>query len=300
MGGMPGQVSSLTGKFDPFPRAAAGEGGVFAGTAMDAQDSNIILSGDPASPEYAMAYTRQYLTPKLTPSTDANGNPVMVPMMPAIPVGIRPPAGMAPATEAAPTEAPAVGDAGGPPSAVPQSVSGPTAGTPIPTGGPPKLTEAQVRNRQLYSVAAPELSIVNQTFDETAKLGNQAGGMLPADINSFVTSPGYQRAFNSLQTIIASYLYSTSGATANPAEVVKQTQVLMPKPGESAESIADKKARVETMVNAIKVGGMVSPPAEPQAPPPPTGDQPREGQTATNPQTGQKLIFQNGAWAPVQ
>jgi hypothetical protein len=77
---------------------------------------------------------------------------------------------------------------------------------------------------------------------------------------------------NSLQTIVSSYLYSVSGATATPEEVRKQTDILTPRPGESKDSIENKKKRVRTMVNAVAQAGSLPPMEEPAAAPPPPED----------------------------
>jgi hypothetical protein len=125
---------------------------------------------------------------------------------------------------------------------------------PITNGKPGKLaTEGERRNRSLYSVVAPELQIVEENFDALADMWNQGASKLP--MSDFATTPEYQMAANSLQTIIASYLYSVSGATANPGEVEKQAAILTPRPGESAVSVASKKRRIREMVNAIRQSG---------------------------------------------
>jgi hypothetical protein len=136
---------------------------------------------------------------------------------------------------------------------------GPQVGKSIVTGQE-RPTEANIRNRELYSVTAKEVPIVLGSFDELSKLGNQAAGA-GGNASMFMTSPGYQRARNSLSVIVANYLYSTSGATANPGEVQNLVSTLMPFPGESSASIADKKARVEGYVEAIRIGGETNPPA---------------------------------------
>lgn len=223
--------------------------GTFEGTGIEAQDSNILLTGDPASREYAMAYTRQFLTPKMVTGQDDQGRMIVTPVMPTVPQGIKPPSGGGIATPG-----------GGSPA------GGPSVGAPIVTGTV-KPTEQQNRQRQLYDVVKPELQIVKNTFPALKQLGNQVGGMLPGKIENFATTPEYQQASNSLRTIIATYLYSTSGATANPGEVENQVKVLMPMPGESEASTSDKLRRIETMVESIKRAGG----PEPGAAPAPTG-----------------------------
>lgn len=125
---------------------------------------------------------------------------------------------------------------------------------PLTEGKPGKLaTEGERRNRSLYSVVEPELKIVEENFDALSDLKNQAYSRLP--FSEYATTPEYQQAANSLQTIVSSYLYSVSGATATPDEVKKQTDILTPRPGESKPSIESKKRRVRAMVDSIRQSG---------------------------------------------
>jgi hypothetical protein len=140
---------------------------------------------------------------------------------------------------------------------------------PLTEGKPGKpLTEGERKNQSLYSVIKPELKTVEDTYDALSGLGNQAASKLP--FSEFVTTPEYQKAANSLQTIITSYLYSVSGATATPDEVRKQTDILTPRPGESKESIDNKKRRIRAMVNAVAQSGGL--PAEEEPSPAPPGE----------------------------
>jgi hypothetical protein len=134
---------------------------------------------------------------------------------------------------------------------------------PLTEGKPGKLaTESETRNRALYTVAAPDLEIALENFSELENIYSQAASkVLPWGLDNMATSPNYQRAKNAMRTIIATYLYSTSGATANPGEVENQIGVLMPTPNEAPESVADKRARLKTMVDAIRqAGGNWTPP----------------------------------------
>jgi|GEM_PF-6114305 len=124
--------------------------------------------------------------------------------------------------------------------------------------------EQQMRDNKLYSVVAPELDIVEKNFSALSNPSDQALSAIPhgSDYGAdYLKSPEYQRASNSLKTIIASYLYSVSGATAAPAEVENQAAILTPKPGEAKQSLNDKLARIRQMVDAIKTGGSGAPPA---------------------------------------
>jgi hypothetical protein len=124
-----------------------------------------------------------------------------------------------------------------------------------------KTTEATRRNQQLAKVIVPEVqSLLGDgtqanpgTFDELSSWGAQASDAMGPLGLVLTGGPDakYQQAKNSLKTIIASYLYSVSGATANPGEVDTQASVLTPRPGEPAASVAAKKQRVATMVQAV-------------------------------------------------
>lgn len=125
---------------------------------------------------------------------------------------------------------------------------------PLTPGKPGKLaTEGERRNRSLYSVVEPELKIVEENFAAMTDPRNQIASNAP--FSEAMTSKEYQLAANSLQTIVASYLYSVSGATATPEEVKKQTAILTPRPFEDPASVESKLRRVRTMVEAIKLSG---------------------------------------------
>lgn len=188
---------------------------------------------------------------------------------------------------------------------------------PLTEGKPGKLaTEGERRNRSLYSVVEPELKIVEKNFDALADIKNQALSRLP--FSEYATTPEYQQAANSLQTIVSSYLYSVSGATATPDEVKKQTSILTPRPGESKPSIESKKRRVRAMVDSIRQsggqwepsrpGGDVGAPGADRGPsrvynPNPPASNPggaKYPNRAVNRQTGEIIEWDGSNWVPVQ
>lgn len=159
--------------------------------------------------------------------------------------------------------------------------------------GTGKPTEDQAKNTQLYARSKEQLKILvgdgkkdKGTFDQLAMTGNQIGSMVPG--TTYFTSTGYQRADGALKDIAASYLYSVSGATANPGEVANLADTVRPKPGDSAQTIADKKARVSQMVESIKMR------ATPQLLNQPSGggDAPQQTKTIG----GKTYININGQW----
>ncbi len=152
-----------------------------------------------------------------------------------------------------------------------------------------KVTEDQAKNRQLYQRTTQQLPIALQAFDSMGKLGNQVGNLTGA---SWLTSPEFQRGDAALKDIAASYLYSVSGATANPGEVANLMQTLRPRIGESEGAIADKKARIQQMVESINMRANPATAGQPAQ----TGNG-ASVPTATGP-NGQKLYLRNGQWSP--
>jgi hypothetical protein len=113
-------------------------------------------------------------------------------------------------------------------------------------------TEQTRRAKQLAAVVNPQLEIAMSNYDAMGELGNQAGNAAGFGTGA-MTSPQYQQARNAVYTIAQSYLYSVSGAAAPAEEVNKLVASVTPVPFESPQSIADKKARLQSMVDAINL-----------------------------------------------
>ncbi|WP_189350076.1 phage tail tip lysozyme [Mesorhizobium sp. M1E.F.Ca.ET.045.02.1.1] len=238
----------------------------FTGNSVEAQALNGLMDGGGLTVEQAQQLAAGktisgpngellFLTPQgVFGQASAGGpaTPVTPPKAAAPAPAPAPPPQAAPAPNAAPATQPQ-------PSPTPASPRADSAGIlPLtaPKSKPPN--EQQQRDNKLYSVVAPELQIVEQNFAALSNPSDQALSAIPhgSDYGAeYLKSPEYQRASNSLRTIIASYLYSVSGATAAPAEVENQAAILTPKPGEAKASLDDKLARIRQMVDAIKTGG---------------------------------------------
>lgn len=113
-------------------------------------------------------------------------------------------------------------------------------------------TEQTRRAKQLATVVNPQLRIALDNFDSMSEGGNQFANSLNQG-SGVGTSPQYQQARNAVQTIAQSYLYSVSGAAAPAEEVKKLVDSVTPVPFESPQSVADKKARLQSMVEAINL-----------------------------------------------
>lgn len=223
----------LLGRF--FPEGSK----PFEGTGLDAQDSNILLNGDPNSPEYAMAYYRQYRTPKLVQSTDEQGRITLAPVMPEVPRGIRPPANMAV----------------DPPSGAGATPAGPT---PAPGNGsivigqkPP--TEEQIKGGVLFESVSGDKAILDKSFAALDNTVGQAGSTMGGVVGRWIQSSDYQVAYDAARNVVQSYIYAVSGAQAPDTEVERNMQLVLPAIGDSKEALAEKKKRLDRMVEAIRI-----------------------------------------------
>jgi len=118
------------------------------------------------------------------------------------------------------------------------------------TGTGANVTEQQRRAQMQYSVVQPEAATLAKTWpalsDQMGQLINKGG-----NATNFLQGGDYQRARNAVRTIVASWLYVSSGATANPGEVETQTEALMPQFGDDASTVADKQRRIQTYIDSI-------------------------------------------------
>lgn len=88
-----------------------------------------------------------------------------------------------------------------------------------------------------------------------------------------------QAGDDALTNIVANWLYLTSGATASPQEVTNQVRILKPAATDGEITKAEKKARLQMMIDAMRSRAGVSPPA--------IGTTDRPKVRTYNPQTGE-------------
>lgn len=128
------------------------------------------------------------------------------------------------------------------------------------SGKPP--TEAELRAAGLTTVIEPDAKLLlgdgtpqnPGIFEALGSGGDQflsagVGGIAP--LSPFASSE-YRQAKDAVTSIAQSYLYSTSGASAPDAEVQRVADSVTPKPFDTPDQIADKKARLEVMVNSVR------------------------------------------------
>jgi hypothetical protein len=228
-------------------------GGGFTGTALDAQDSQIIVRGQTddayrATPEYKIAWSRQFETPRMVQGSDESGKMISTPILPSIPGGLKGPVGGSVAAPTSPDQTvPTPTDASG---------TGVRTGKPVVTGTT-KPTEQQLRQRQIYANLKPEVATIEKNWSSLSDLKSQvAKGIFGnTGLDNLITSPEYQKAYNATRASVSQILYSLSGANANPGEVENQIDNLMPKPFETKEATDAKLARIKTMVESTRIAG---------------------------------------------
>ena len=225
---------AATGKWITPPAGAGGPAGPYEGTAMDAQDMNILLNpnADPSSPTYAAAYTRQYLTPHMVQGADADGHTIATPIMPPVPPGIRPPANM-----------PGVG-----PGAAADGPASPP-GAPIITGTKPptdtQLSAGVYADRMMKSNSViTKLEKAGTNFPDYAKSG------IPV-VGNYLISDDYRQLDQAERDFLNAVLRRESGAVISDNEFANGKKQYFPQPGDDPKTIEQKRANRETAIAGI-------------------------------------------------
>lgn len=113
----------------------------------------------------------------------------------------------------------------------------------------------------------------------------------------------YQQAVQARNDFINAQLRRESGAAISDPEYERADKQYFPQPGDKPETLAQKaknrQLAVEGMVGNAGPTFKQSPTVGSQPQTPSTGSV-NEGATATNPQTGQKIVFRGGQWTSAQ
>lgn len=195
-----------------------------------------------------------------------------------------------------------------------------------PYAMPGKPTEGQANAALYANRMANSHKILGELEGINADLAGGAAGVLesltPAPIFNLGATKQRQQFMQAKRDFINAALRRESGAAISPSEFASADQQYFPQPGDSKEVIAQKRANREQAIQGIMgaAGPGYTPPATfrpGQGGQTPAANSPsgnarvssggstgapmyREGDTATNPRTGQKLEFRNGQWNPVR
>lgn len=289
-------------------------GGPFEGTSMDAQDSNILLRGDPASTEYAMAWQRQYMTPKIVQIPDPNNPGAMMSatVMVTPPPQLRPPAGMPQQPAPQPQQQLPAPQGAAQPQQTPQAArpAGSVTMQPIPgTTKPLVPTEQQRLDASFADRMAASDAILGQTGAQGADLGQRTAAGLP--LGNYLVSPEYQQFDQARRDFVNAQLRRESGAAISQTEFDNAEKQYFPQPGDKPPAIEQKRqARQRAVENMRAQSGPAyrqqNPEAAPAAPSSPAsapaaaqgaGGGLPDGTIIRGPNNERK-IKQNGVWMP--
>jgi hypothetical protein len=264
---------------------------VIPGNSENINYANTLNITDPSDPRWQYALYGAYGTPTRT-YQDIDGVITPVDVYPDVPPAVAEKARQwgipLPGEEGAPSAPdtpPAPGDTTTPTATVapPPTTTAPTeiAETGTTTGhgrtvirpgiGEKPKTADQEKNTQLAQImeqALPALEDKWAALEDPPRAGElltqmgigpywQQAGNLATDLVGAppVTTPDYQDASAALETIVAMFIYSASGATAPPGEVAKLTALLRPVSGEGADVKANKLARARILVQSVRDRG---------------------------------------------
>lgn len=257
--------------------------GPMAGNAFDAQAANIVLRGDPSTPDYAMAYAHM-AAPRVTFDPATNREVTVNPDM----SWARRPSG-APVPQGA--QQPAPGAVASPPLS---GASAPVSGTPGVTvrqvGEPPVVfNENQGKAAGFADRMAKSGPIVNQFEESGTSRSNRMAAGVPMIGNSLV-SKEYQNFEQAKQDWLIAQLRRESGAAIGDPEYLRTEKQYFPVPGDDASTIQQKR-ELRAVAHAAmqrEAGSSYKGAAQPR-------------QRARNPQTGAEAEFdpQTNQWIDV-
>ena len=224
------------------PKAA---GGPFAGTGMQAQAANMLLTGDPSSPEYRAAYN--IMAQPRTSFDVASGQMFTVtPDMSAY----RPPAGGAAAVAA---------EAMGEPDR-PEPLTAPgTAGVKVTKITEPKLTQEEKTAAGFANRIAEANTTLTELEDVGASIWREGAPYIP----NWLKSEDWQKLEQAQREFINAQLRRESGAVISPEEFGNAAQQYFPQPGDEPGVVEQKRRSRELALSNMRTAAGRAKPKEP-------------------------------------
>lgn len=231
--------------------------GGFYGDSDTAAAQRIVMSGDPASKQYAIAYNELY-GPKTQQQQTPNGIVTFNIQNP-------PPSGVAPPTFGAPAMAPSVD----PSSVAPQGTATPSLASPAPAvgipspapaqqpggavnvipGTRPAPTETQQRYGILGHALTQDLPTALQNYDALTNTKGQLLDKVPG--GNLFQDPKYRQAAFAAKAAVSNIVYALSGANSTPDEKQAKINEVTPQMGDDPGTIALKKQQLVSYVLSV-------------------------------------------------
>ena len=168
-----------------------------------------------------------------------------------------------------------------------------------------KLTETQAKDTR-FANRMEKAEGVMSTFEEQGLSGwgktMEAGGLpVLSALGNFAQTKEYQQYKTARDNFITALLRDESGAAIGTTEFARMERELFPQPGDGADVLRQKREMRAVAIDGMKKGAGLGykSPAAPAAKPA-TASAPKDGDTATNPRTKERVQFRNGQWVPLQ
>lgn len=230
------------GKMDMFSSKNE-DTGPFKGTAMDAQAINILINGDPNSPEYAAAYN-YVSTPK---QTIQDGQLVTIrPDMGAYrkPGSIGMPSAPSPSDQVIPQGQPQVG----------QTQQGNISVEKV-EGLTPTFTQ-ETKQAADYTNRLEQANMILSDLEKQGVTSMSLGGQLASQIGDGLgfnlRNPKFQMQDQAMRSFVNATLRRESGATITPQEFENAKLQYFPQPGDSPEVIKQKAMNRLLVIEGMK------------------------------------------------
>ncbi|CAO3372900.1 hypothetical protein [Azospirillum argentinense] len=252
--------------------ASNGEGGPFTGNGMEAQALNTLITGDPATPEYAAAYAHM-TQPKIMPVTQGDGSVQMMAVAPQLPPNIRQPAwmqggGASPAASpGTPPQQGAMPPNGSPPAQQGGGAAAPGASaalgftvTTVPGTQPrsPKFTEGETNAYGFYQRMRDAEKVIRDLESQgtaSADLYDRAVSVLPDIAANWMHTEPFQKLDQARRDFINAQLRKESGAAIGQDEFNNAYRQYFPQSGDSASVIDQKRANRANAIDAMMKAG---------------------------------------------
>lgn len=116
------------------------------------------------------------------------------------------------------------------------------------------MTEGQSKDTTFAVRAEGALPLIDKYGDALTSLPESAAGSLPGGVGNYLQSPEYQQAEQAGKEFLQAILRKDTGAAITKEETDEYGSVYLPRPGNSPELLAQKKASRTRALEALKAG----------------------------------------------
>lgn len=115
------------------------------------------------------------------------------------------------------------------------------------------MTEGQSKDTVYATRAAGALPLIDKFGNSLTSLGETVGGQAPV-VGNYLRTPEYQQAEQAGKEFLQAILRKDTGAAITKEETEEYGSVYLPRPGDSPQVLAQKKAARQRALEALKAG----------------------------------------------